>query len=207
VAEPIFPSLATQGWSVIKTATFSTRTQKSVSGRELRLADQTQPIWEWTLTYEVLRDSHDFRGAGPGVGYDELRTLAGFYLARRGSFEAFLFSDQSDNYIANQYLGTGDGVQTVFQLYRTFGGYAEPITAPSVVSIYDSGLAMPASAFGVDINTGLVYFVSPPIAGHVLTVDMAYYHRVRFSDDSSEYENFLYQLWSAREVKLRSVLP
>ena len=70
-----------------KAPRFATRTQKAISGRELRIIDQVNPIWTWTLTYEILRDKHDTRGpAGLGAGYDELRTLAGFSCSSRVRF-------------------------------------------------------------------------------------------------------------------------
>jgi hypothetical protein len=77
----IFPSLPGLGWSVTKTPRFTGRIQNAISGRELRVLDQVNPIWTWTLTYSLLRDKWDARAAaGPGAGYDELRTLAGFFL-------------------------------------------------------------------------------------------------------------------------------
>ena len=208
MVEPIFPDLPGLGWSIIKTPSFSTRVQKSVSGRELRIADQLNPIWEWTLTFEILRDRWDARSE-PGLGtlYNELRTLAGFFLARRGSFEPFLFKDPSDNYINEQYIGTGDGFNANFQLYRTFGQYFEPITAPYLLIVRDQAVTVPPEQYSVNFANGILTFGTPPIAGHIISIDMNYFFRVRFSDDSSEYENFLYQLWSAKEIKFRSVLP
>src|SRR5438876_9680487 len=97
----IFPNLPGLGWSVTKAPRFATRVQRAVSGRELRVLDQPYPIWTWTLTYPVLRDKSDTRGpagpAGLGAGYDELRTIAGFFLQQQGSFQPFLFDDPTDN--------------------------------------------------------------------------------------------------------------
>ena len=63
----IFPSLPGLGWSVSKAPKFATRTQKAISGRELRVVDQLYPVWTFTLKYEFLRDEHDTRGSG-GLG-------------------------------------------------------------------------------------------------------------------------------------------
>ena len=60
----IFPALPGLGWSVTKAPRFATRIQKAISGRELRVLDQPYPIWTWTLTYALLRDKWDTRGAG-----------------------------------------------------------------------------------------------------------------------------------------------
>src|SRR5437764_2320304 len=94
----IFPSLPGLGWSVVKSPRFATRIQRAVNGRELRALDQPYPLWSWTLTYPLLRDRSDARAPlGSGIGYDELRTLAGFFLQQQGALQPFLFDDPTDS--------------------------------------------------------------------------------------------------------------
>jgi uncharacterized protein (TIGR02217 family) len=201
----IFPALPGLGWSVTKSPRFATRIQKSVSGRELRVLDQPNPIWLWTLTYEILRDRNDRRGAGLGAGYDELRTLMGFFLQQQGSFQPFLFDDPTDDSAAAQPIGTGNASVTQFQLVRTMNGFAEPVTAPNVVSaVYFDGVRQSAAAYSVDPETGLVTFAAPPPAGQAISADFTYYFRVRFADDTAEFENFMLQLWRLKQIKLQS---
>lgn len=193
----IFPALPGLSWSVTKQPRFATRIQRAVSGRELRALDQPNPIWTWTLTYSVLRD---------GGGYDELRTLMGFFLDQQGAFSPFLFVDPGDNRVAGQVLGTGDGSTAVFQLVRTMGGFAEPITAPNAVTdVSVNGVVQSPGGYSVDADTGVVTFTTPPPAGEAVSADFTYFFRVRFADDSAEFENFMFQLWSLRTVKLQSV--
>jgi len=205
----IFPALPGLGWSVSKAPRFATRTQKAISGRELRIADQLNPIWTFTLTYEILRDKHDTRGpSGLGAGFDELRTLAGFFLQQQGAFAPFLFDDPTDDAVLAQAIGTGNSSTTVFQLVRNFGGFSEPIVAPNLVSaIYFNGVLQSSSGYTVDAATGLITFTAPPPSGQAISADFTYYFRVRFADDTAEFENFMYQLWSLKQVKLQSVLP
>jgi len=205
----IFPALPGLGWSVTKAPRFATRIQRAVAGRELRVLDQPYPIWTWTLTYSLLRDKHDTRGpAGLGAGYDELRTLAGFFLQQQGSFQPFLFDDPTDDSVIGQPLGTGDSSTSAFQLVRSMAGFAEPVTAPDTVGeIYFNGVAQASSSYMVDGDTGLVTFASPPPAGQLITADFTYRFRVRFADDTAEFENFMYQLWQLKQIKLQSVLP
>ena len=211
----VFPTLPGLAWSVSKEPRFATRVQRAVSGRELRALDQSNPVWTWTLTYSLLRDANDTRaGAGPGTGFDELRTLMGFFLQQQGAFRPFLFTDPSDNRVAGQLIGTGDGSARSFQLVRTLGtslpegGFAEPITAPDAVTdVYWNGIRQDPASYAVDPASGLVTFASIPPAGQAITVDFTYWFRVRFSDDTAEFENFMYQLWAMRQVKLQSVLP
>ena len=56
----------------------------------------------------------------------------------------------------------------------------------------------------IDAASGLVTFTAPPPAGRLVTADFTYYFRVRFSDDTAEFENFMIQLWQARQIKLQS---
>ncbi len=209
----IFPALPGLGWSVTKTPRFSARIQHAVSGRELRVLDQPYPIWTWTLTYALLRDKWDTRGgsgpgSGPGVGYDELRTIAGFFLQRQGAFQHFLFDDPTDDTVAGQVIATGNSAATVFQLVRGMGGFAEPVTAPNAVgAIHFNGVVQNPAGYAVDAETGLVTFAAAPPAGQIITADFTYRFRVRFADDTLEFENFMYQLWQLKQVKLQSVLP
>lgn len=204
----IFPSLPGLGWSVTKAPRFATRIQRAVSGRELRVLDQPYPIWTWTLTFTLLRDKWDTRGSGGlGAGYDELRTLAGFFLQQQGAFAPFLFDDPSDDTATGQVIGTGDAGTGVFQLVRSMAGFAEPITAPNTVgAIYLDGVLQNPAAYAVDPATGLVTFVTPPAAGEVITADFTYWFRVRFAADTAEFENFMYQLWQLKQIKLQSAL-
>jgi uncharacterized protein (TIGR02217 family) len=204
----IFPSLPGLGWSVTKAPRFATRIQRAVSGREVRLLDQPMPIWSWTLTYTLLRDRWDVRGgAGPGAGHDELRTLMGFFLQRQGAFQPFLFDDPTDDQVTGQLIGTGDGGTSVFQLVRTMNGFSEPIAAPNAVSaVYFNGIVQSPANYTIDAATGLVSFTAPPPAAQAVTADFTYWFRVRFADDSTEFENFLYQLWSLKQIKLQSAI-
>lgn len=204
----IFPVLPGLGWSVTKSPRFSGRIQHAVSGREARVLDQPYPIWTWTLTYTLLRDKWDMRGIGGlGAGYDELRTIAGFFLAQQGTFQPFLFDDPTDNTVAAQVIGTGNSTNVSFQLARNMGGFAEPMTAPNAVAtIYFNGVRQDPAGYTVDGETGQVTFTAAPPAGQIVTADFTYRFRVRFADDSAEFENFMYQLWQLKQIKLQSVL-
>jgi uncharacterized protein (TIGR02217 family) len=207
----IFPVLPGLSWSVTKQPRFATRVQRAVNGRELRVVDQPNPLWTWTLTYQVLRDGNDARAAGGG--YDELRTVMGFFLQQQGAAGAFLFDDPTDDAVTGQPIGIGNASASVFQLVRSMGtglaggGSAEPVTAPNTVSaICFNGVRQSASTYSIDAETGLVTFASPPPSGRAITADFTYWFRVRFSDDSAEFENFMVRLWSLKQIKLQSML-
>ena len=201
----IFPALPGLAWSVTKAPTFQTRVQRAVSGRELRALDYPYPLWQFTLVFAFLRDS-------PTAGFDELRTLMGFYLTCQGAYGTFLFQDPSDYQAVAQYIGTGDSSLAVFQLQRTLGtalpsgGFVEPIVAPNLVTaVYFDGIVQSSSSYSVDPDTGLLTFGTPPATSLVITADFTYWFRCRFVDDSCDFENFMYRLWQLKKLAFISV--
>jgi uncharacterized protein (TIGR02217 family) len=203
----IFPSLPGLGWSVTKSPTFQTRIQRAVSGRELRALDYPYPLWQFTLVFNLLRDN-------PPGGYDELRTLMGFYLECQGAYGTFLFQDPSDHQVTGQYIGTGNSSVAVFQLQRTMGaalpggGFVEPIVAPDLLSaVYFDGITQSPASYSADPATGLLTFATPPGSGLVIAADFTYWFRCRFVDDSYDFENFMYRLWQLKKLTFISVRP
>jgi uncharacterized protein (TIGR02217 family) len=201
----VFPALPGLAWSVTKTPTFQTRIQRAVSGRELRALDYPYPLWQFTLVFAFLRDN-------PAAGFDELRTLMGFYLACQGAYSTFLFQDPSDYQVIGQYLGTGDSSSAAFQLQRTMGtaliggGFGEPIVAPNLITtVYFDGITQSPSGYSIDPGTGLLSFSTPPGTGLVITADFSYWFRCRFVDDSYDFENFMYRLWQLKKLTFISV--
>jgi uncharacterized protein (TIGR02217 family) len=202
---PVFPSLPGLAWSVTKAPIFQTRIQRAVSGRELRTLDYPYPLWQFTLVFAFLRDD-------PNAGFDELRTLMGFYLSCYGAYGTFLFQDPTDFEVSGQYIGTGDSSTDLYQLQRSIGlelpggGFLEPITAPQTVdAIYFDGIVQNASSYNVDPDTGIVSFLTPPQNGVVITADFSYWFRCRFVEDRSDFENFMYRLWQLKKLIFISV--
>jgi uncharacterized protein (TIGR02217 family) len=196
----VFPTLIGQGWSVTKAPQFATRIQRSVSGRELRTADMPYPVWNFALTFSYLPTA-------------DFNTLLAFFLARQGSFDTFLYSDPTDNSVWAGYFGTGTGSQTVYQLERAIAGggsgndFFEPVTAPNALgAIYLNGVVQSPSGYSVDPASGLVTFASPPAPGLSITADFSFFFRCRFADDTSEFENFMHQLWQLKKLQFVSVL-
>ena len=201
----IFPTLPGLAWSVTKTPTFQTRIQRAASGRELRALDYPYPLWQFALVYDFLRDN-------PAAGYDELRTLVGFFMLCQGAFGTFLFQDPSDYQVTGQQIGIGDASETAFQLQRAMGsnllgsGFFEPIVAPNVVgAIYLNGIRQDPATYSVDPSTGLVTFDTAPGGGQLIAADFSYYFRCRFVDDKYDFENFMHRLWQIKKLTFISV--
>jgi uncharacterized protein (TIGR02217 family) len=203
----IFPTLPGLAWSVTKTPTFQTRIQRAASGRELRALDYPYPLWQFALVYDFLRDD-------PAAGYDELRTLLGFFMLCQGAFRPFLFEDPSDRQVTGQPIGVGNASTAVFQLQRTIGaklpggGFFEPVSAPNIVSaVYFDGITQNPASYSLDPDRGLLTFATAPGSGLIITTDFTYFFRCRFTDDSYEFENFMYRLWQLKKMTFISVRP
>lgn len=199
MSNSVFPTLAGIGWGYRRSPMFDTRIQKSVSGKELRTAYMAYPLWKYTLTYEVLRDD---------TVNNELKTLAGFFLARQGQYDSFLFTDPDDSSVTAQSFGTGDGTTTAFQLIRTYGGFAEPVqNVNGTPSIYVAGVLKTVTTHYTISSTGLVTFTAGniPTAGQALTWTGSYYQRCRFLMDAADFEKFMKQLWELKKVEFQTV--
>lgn len=120
MSNALFPSLPGLNWNVVRSPRFSTKVQTTASGKELRSSFWTYPIWDFSLSFEFLRQD---------ATNTELATLQGFFLARQGSFDSFLYSDPVDNTVTGSVFGAGDGVTTAFTLARNWAGFIEPIGA------------------------------------------------------------------------------
>ena len=151
MSSSVFPTLAGLGWDVTRTPMFDTTIQQNISGKEVRIANQTFPRYQWELTFDVLR-----QGIVHGTAYTEFSQLLGFYNARQGQFDTFLYTDVDDNTITGQAIGSGDGATTTFQLVRTFGAFIEPVLAPNTISaVYLAGAAIPSAGLSAPTNGAL----------------------------------------------------
>lgn len=194
MSNAVFPTSNLPGlsWSVIQTPQFNTGIQRSVSGRELRTSYMRYPLWTIQLTYDLLRD---------GNAYGELQTIMGFFLDRQGSFDSFFYSNPNDNTASSVILGLGDGANTNFQLSRNIGAggfvFNEPVNNVVVSNISANGAVQ--SNYTVS-NTGMVTFNSAPSANAVITWNGTYYYKVRFTDDSADFDNFMHGLWQLKKL-------
>ena len=70
-------------------------------GTTTRNPQWQNPMWEFTLQYEYIKGSqYDVLQAY--TPYTDYQELQGFYLARQGQYDDFLFNDPSDNTVGPQ---------------------------------------------------------------------------------------------------------
>ena len=146
-------------------------------GEEQRKQKWLYPKRRVTLRYRLIAKS-------------DAETLWEFYLARKGKYESFnFFFPHSDSY-EGEYVGSGDGSTTVFNLPSKSGAsYAVYIdsVAQSEGSDYTFG-----SGTGTD-GADKVTFVSAPEEGERITYDFTGNLKIhcRFADDLQRFEMFV----------------
>lgn len=191
-----FPSLAGLEYPVMRRPIWRTLSQTAVSGNETRVALWTAPRWQWTLSFNFLRDDSN----------DEFRTLCGFFLARRGAYDSFLFLDPDDCAIQDQPIGIGDGLRTQFQLVRSFGGFTEPVLAPVPSFLFALRVGGVLQSGGYSVRPGgVVSFAAAPPSGAAITGSFVYYWPVRFAADEIDFSKFMNRLWEQKKLDLISL--
>lgn len=127
---------------------------------------------------------------------DDIEELIAFFEARQGQLHGFRWKDWADYKSCrasatvgyeDQLIGVGDGVQTDFQLIKTYqsgvGSQTRRITKP-VAGTVRVGLQGDEVQLGVhfalDVTTGLVTFSTPPTVGEQVTAGFEFDVPVRF---------------------------
>jgi uncharacterized protein (TIGR02217 family) len=203
---PSLPALAGLSWSRHKKPGFSTRVASHVSGREVRVALMSYPLYEFEAVYNGLNSSSSPTTAQAGLGASSLQSLMGFFLQLRGQFGTFLYTDPDDNTVTGQAFATGDGSTTAFTVMRSLGGFLEPVGWVTTLSnVYLNGVHQSSGYSLTTPNT--LTFTAAPGSGVVVSADFAYAFQCRFLDDQMDFEEFMANLWKLASMKFRSVKP
>lgn len=139
--------------------------------------------------------------AGYGVKtFAQLEKVLAFWEERRGRLYGFRWKDRIDfkscaaatvPASTDQFIGTGTGALTTFQLVKAYGSafapWARQIRKPvaSTVLVSIDG-ATQTSGWGVDLTTGVVTFASAPASGAVIRAGFEFDVPVRFDTDYLE---------------------
>lgn len=197
----VFPALLGLGWSVKRSEIWVTRSQESVSGKEVRIADWTFPRHEWELTFE-----HLLQGSLNGQTRADFASLSGFFNLRQGMFDSWLYQDVDDNAVTDQIIAVGDGTTTAFQLIRSFGNFVEPMLAPNVITnVKVANSVQSPGTYSVDSTTGILTFNAAPANAAGITATFSYFFRCRFLEDRMDFEKFSSALYLAKSVKFQSL--
>jgi len=146
--------------------------------------------------------AHSKRRYDAGLGMrslDDIETMIAFFEARQGQMYGFRWKDWSDYKSGpasaevatrDQIIARGDGVQTEFQLVKTYssGGvnYVRPIAKPVLGTVrlgLDQDEMREGVDFDVELTTGVVTFMAPPPEEVEITAGFEFDVPVRFDTD------------------------
>jgi len=176
--KPIYPLIIEPEWKTIISG-FD-------GGGEQRRQKQLFPKYNVSVQYDALSET-------------DMQTLWDFYMARKGSFEAFYIYDLAllASIALNhdgQYVGTGDGATDIFDI---------PGRSTSSQAVYiDNALQTTPTNYSIltgggESSSDRIDFVAAPAAGEVITVDFTGYLRIRarFLEDKLPRELFMTSLF------------
>jgi uncharacterized protein (TIGR02217 family) len=166
-------------------AEFSTHIVTTMSGHERRNSDWADA----RMSYDVA----------PGVRSEsEVAQLTGFFRARRGSAIGFRFADPFEDSsndmldpptMSDQPIGTGNGVQTRFQLTKAYGEGSDrqvrPITRARAGTVLVAVNGIASIDWALDSNGVVVFGIAPPMGANI-TAGFRFDVPVRFADDRLE---------------------
>jgi hypothetical protein len=206
------------GWNFVKRSQYSSIIQRPQTMRRPASATMQQSvIYELELTFEFLKNQ--------GITYpDDMGYVQSFYEACRGGFGWFTFDPsvlqldcmsvvQDPTALRSGFFAMGDGVTTVFPLWRSTAalgdGRVTPVEmiqyVPFQPGIYVDGVLQPAVNYTLNNFPATVTFNNPPPPGVTLSWEGSYSYLCRFAEDSLELEEFAYQLWELKSLRLETI--
>ena len=216
-----FPNLTLPrglGWNYKKSPKYSTIMQVPQSMRHPAVATLQQGvIYEFELVFNYLKV------AGVTTAND-VAYLQAFYEALRGGYGWFTFDPSQYNLdtlsvsqditqIVNGFSGVGDGVTTVFPLWRStsaLGGgsvtFCEMIqNVTGLFGVYVNGVLQSFGSFTqTNFPASITFSVAPP-ANQVVSWNGTYNYLCRFDEDQLDFNEFMYQLWELKSLRLESI--
>ncbi len=185
-----FPTIPGLLFPFKRTPNFTTIRYESLSGKRIYAPKQAFPRWRWELPINFLRAA----AYGSAAAFSEYETLVGFFNKRSADGAMFKYLDRADNAVTAQNFGTGDGATLAFQLYRSYGGFTEPVYSATATNISVDGVTVDPANYTVS-SKGVVTFAVAPANLKALTWTGTFYWLCRFDDDSLTFQEDLKGLW------------
>ena len=141
--------------------------QTATSGKEVRIANWSSPIWKFSLTFDHLRAREVYSVIGQVPSFaaminssqiiaNDYYALAGFINGRQGMWDTWLYDDDSDNWIGQVQIGLGTGASINLQAVRQIGEYSENVqnlNGTPVGTIGTWSASLPVSSGGLVLPT------------------------------------------------------
>lgn len=163
---------------------FNTTVLPLESGHEQRNQNWQEALQAFNLSYG-LRKKDDRTAL---AGYDTIRA---FFYKMRGRAFGFRFKDWTDFQINNQLIGTGDGTQTAYQVFKRYGAVATSFydrdirkLVSGTLTVFINNVEFSSANYAVDNNTGIITFTTAPTVGQAISVTCEFDVPVRFDSDA-----------------------
>jgi uncharacterized protein (TIGR02217 family) len=170
---------------------FKTTITPLSSGFEQRNIEWSRTRGKWDISYGVDTIT-------------DLEAVIAFFHTRFGRAYGFRFKDWTDFKIGNaststiQPIATADGILSEFQAVRRYSDgtfvYNRPITrlVSGTYSVYlNGGLQTETTHYTIDVDTGVITFVSTPSASDIIGLIAEFDVPVRFDQDDLDITAFL----------------
>lgn len=194
--------------------------QPHASGSEGRLSYWSEPLWEFDLAYNGLRE-----GFWGDRAFDELSQIEGLFGKCAGTTTGFKYYHPQRNRVFRQALGTTDGATTTFDLLRTYGPpsnaslqgtehigvlYQDEVPFKLYVDGAEVAVSSSDATYGYTLSTATpgkqqLVFTSAPAAAHTLKADYGFHYYARFLQSPLEYKKFAQNLYEMQMVTLRTL--
>jgi len=194
-----FPPLTALRSSMRVSPRFDTGVAARVAGRSSRRALYLSPLFDFELSFDVLRSD---------AAHLELQQIAGFFAQTYGAATPFWFAPPNLSNAAGQVLGSGDGATLAFPLVLSIGVKTVSVAQTSGVSaVYVNGVAQPAVDWSVSgAFPAAIRFASAPPAGALISADFGPLWLCRFEDEL-DLEEFMTMLFRLGALRLKGVRP
>jgi hypothetical protein len=214
---PIFPDLP-ESFPIKLSIVMDTVIGTSKSLREVRVAQQTLPLWDIEIPFQELRDKTQnqtpFEPFVYPVEYEQYEELVQLWLMMYGRSGVFGFNCPWDNSRLNQQIAVGDGSTYTFTIVRTWGSGLIASLLPigligEVISVQVNNVTIPPTHYSVDRNK--ISFVDdkgntyPPGLGDPIVMTFTFYYLCRFTEDEQDFEEFSKNRWTVPSLKFRAV--
>lgn len=193
---PVYVSEGSKGGPAFNTTIFT-----SQSGFEQRNANWATSRASYDVAFGI-RDE------------DDLADVLEFFYVMHGRATGFRFKDWGDYRIVNGNIGTGDGVETTYQIVKKYSvssnTYTRTITkiVANTLEVYvNDVLKTLTTDYTVNMNTGVIVFEAGDIpgVGEAVEVNCEFDVPVRFDIDEMPISWEAFQIQSASGINLVEV--
>lgn len=178
---------------------FKTTVIELSSGKEKRNINWSEARAKYNIAYGIQQR-------------EDFQEVLAFFYARRGKAHSFRFKDWSDFEMARAQIGVGDGVDTTFQIAKTYedGAYEyvrniyKPVSGSVSVWVNNS-LRTEGTHYTVNYLTGLITFTAPVTDTHAVEVQCQFDIAARFDIDELGVELVWYDAGSVPDITIVEV--